>query len=484
MPVNITEEFVRFLMKQNEEQSARIAELSAEIASLNQTIRELKEQINKNSKNSSKPPSSDGLKKPAVNKNKSLRESSGKKQGAQEGHDGVHLSVISDPDHIENHMHSDCTGCPHRAECLSKACIKETRHEVDTVVTVDVTAHNAIEVRECPLHGGVKTGSFPENIKATVQYGKNLQAMVVAFNTVGAVSINRTHEILSSVFNIPLATGTIKNMVTRCAESLKDTYERIRLKMTMLGLVHCDETGSRVDGKTCWVHVASDQDYTYLTINQKRGQIGMDAADVLPHVRGIIVHDCWGSYWKYQDVTHAICCAHLLRELNGVIENHPEQTWAVRFKKLLLDMKKVRDKAPFSDKDEVSYYYRHKFDMEYDAIIKTAYEENPLPETPAKKRGRKKKSKVLNLICRLDNYKESVCLFIKNLCVPFDNNQAERDLRMVKVKTKVSGCFRSEEGAQEYLTIMSYIGSARKHGINAFTAIREALNGNPDIIFN
>ena len=484
MPVNITEEFVRFLMKQNEDQSARIAELSAEIASLNQIIRELKEQINKNSKNSSKPPSSDGLKKPAVNKNKSLRESSGKKQGAQEGHDGVHLSVISDPDHIENHMHSDCTGCPHRAKCLSKACIKETRHEVDAVVTVDLTAHNAIEVRECPLHGGVKTGSFPENIKATVQYGKNLQAMVVAFNTVGAVSINRTHEILSSVFNIPLATGTIKNMVTRCAESLKDTYERIRLKMIMLGLVHCDETGSRVDGKTCWVHVASDQDYTYLTINQKRGQIGMDAADVLPHVRGIIVHDCWGSYWKYQDVTHAICCAHLLRELNGVIENHPEQTWAVRFKKLLLDMKKVRDKALLSEKDEVSYYHRHKFDKEYDAIIKTAYEENPLPETPAKKRGRKKKSKILNLICRLDNYKESVCLFIKNLCVPFDNNQAERDLRMVKVKTKVSGCFRSEEGAQEYLTIMSYIGSARKHGINAFTAIREALNGNPDIIFN
>ena len=484
MPINITEEFVRFLMKQNEEQSARIAELSAEIASLNQTIKELKEQLNKNSKNSSKPPSSDGLKKPSVNKNKSLRESSGKKQGAQEGHDGVHLSVISDPDHIENHMHSDCTGCPHRAECLSKACIKETRHEIDTVVTVDVTAHNAIEVRECPLHGGVKTGSFPENIKATVQYGKNLQAIVVAFNTVGAVSINRTHEILSSVFNIPLATGTIKNMVTRCAESLKDTYERIRLKMTILGLVHCDETGSRVDGKTCWVHVASDQDYTYLTISQKRGQIGMDAADVLPHVRGIIVHDCWGSYWKYQDVTHAICCAHLLRELNGVIENHPEQTWAVRFKKLLLDMKKVRDKALLSEEDEVSYYHRHKFYKEYDAIIKTAYEENPLPETPAKKRGRKKKSKVLNLICRLDNYKESVCLFLKNLCVPFDNNQAERDLRMVKVKTKVSGCFRSEEGAQEYLTIMSYIGSASKHGINAFTAIREALNGNPDIIFN
>lgn len=491
MPMNITEEFVRqlmaqidFLSKQNCALTATVDSMNETITELNQIIRELKEQLNKNSKNSSKPPSSDGLKKPAVKKNKSLREASGKKQGAQEGHDGVHLSVISEPDHTRDHMHSDCTGCPHRAKCLSKACIKETRHEVDAVVTVDVTAHNLIEVRECPLHGGIKTGSFPENIKATVQYGKNLQAMVVAFNTVGAVSINRAHEILSSVFNIPLATGTIKNMVTRCAESLKDTYERIRLKMIMLGLIHCDETGSRVDGKTCWVHVASDQDYTYLTINQKRGQIGMDAADVLPHARGIIVHDCWGSYWKYQDVTHAICCAHLLRELNGVIENYPEQTWAVRFKKLLLDMKKVRDKALLSDKDEVSYYHRHKFDREYDAIIKTAYEENPLPETPAKKRGRKKKSKVLNLICRLDNYKESVCLFLKNLCVPFDNNQAERDLRMVKVKTKVSGCFRSEEGAQEYLTIMSYIGSARKQGINAFTAIREALNGNPNIIFD
>lgn len=375
MPVNITMGFVQQLMEQNTvllKQNAaltnQVDELTATVRELNQTIGGLKAQLNKNSQNSSKPPSSDGLKKPAVKKNRSLRESSGKKQGAQEGHGGVHLSVIAKPDHRKDHMHSDCTGCPYRASCLDKACIKETRHEIDAVVTVDVTAHNLIEVRGCPLHGGVKTGVFPENIKATVQYGKNLQAMVVAFNTVGAVSINRTHEILSSVFHIPLATGTIKNMVTCCAESLEDTYERIRLKMVMLGLIHCDETGSRVDGKTCWVHVASDQDYTYLTINQKRG--------------------------------------------------------------------------------------------------------------------RKKKSKVLNLICRLDNYKESVCLFIKNLCVPFDNNQAERDLRMVKVKTKVSGCFRSEEGAQEYLTIMSYIGSARKHGINAFTAIREALNGNPDITFS
>ena len=490
MPVNITEEFVRQLMAQIEYLTAQNNALTATVDSmnqtifeLNQTIRELKEQLNKNSKNSSKPPSSDGLKKPAVKKARSLRESSGKKQGAQEGHNGTHLSVTISPNHTQNHMHSDCEGCPYRNSCLDKACIKETRHEIDAVVKVDVTAHNLIKVHECPLHGGCREGSFPADIKATVQYGKNLQAMVVAFNTVGAVSINRTHEILSSVFNIPLATGTIKNMVTRCADSLKGTYEKIRQMMVCAGLIHCDETGARIDGKTWWVHNASNQDYTYLTIHQKRGRIGIDAADVLPHARGIIVHDCWSSYWKYQDVTHAICCAHLLRELNGVIENHPEQTWAPKFRKLLLDMKKVRDKALRADKTEVSYYYHHKFDKKYDDIIKTAYEENPLPETIANKRGRKKKSKVLNLICRLDNYKGAVCLFINNLYVPFDNNQAERDLRMIKVKNKVSGCFRSEEGAQEYLTIMSYIGSAHKHGINAYKAIREALDGNSGIIF-
>ena len=490
MPVTITYEFVQQLMeqnalllKQNENLTASVAELTDTVDKLKQTIEELREQLNKNSRNSSKPPSSDGLGKPTVKKDRSLREASGKKQGAQEGHEGVCLSIISNPDHTENHMHSDCEGCPYHDACLEKACIKETRHEIDAVVTVDVTAHNLFSVPECPLHGCSRTGHFPADIKAAVQYGKNLQAMVVAFNTVGAVSINRTHEILSSVFNIPLATGTIKNMVTRCADSLKGTHEKIRLKMTTRGLIHCDETGTRVDGKTWWVHNASDRDYTYLTINKKRGRIGMDEAGVLPHARGIIVHDCWGSYWQYPDVTHAVCCAHLLRELNGVIENHPEQTWAPKFRRLLLDMKKSRDEAVQEHRDELSSQQLSKFDTEYDDIIKTAYEENPLPETSAKKRGRKKKSKVLNLICRLDNYKASVCLFIKNLCVPFDNNQAERDLRMVKVKTKVSGCFRSEEGAQEYLTIMNYIGCANKHHINAFTAIREALNGNPDIIF-
>lgn len=450
---------------------------------LNQTIKELQEQLKMNSKNSSKPPSSDGLKKPPVNKNRSLRQSSGKKQGGQTGHQGTNLSIIANPNYVERHMASVCVSCPYHDTCLEHACVKETRHVIDAVVDVSVTAHEQIVVNECPLHGGKKQGSFPNDVKATVQYGSNLNALVVALTTVGAVSINRTHEILGSVFSIPLATGTISNMVSRCAESLSGTKERIRQQMIRLGLIHCDETGTRVDGKTIWVHNASNGDFTYLTISTKRGKIGMDEADVLPHYHGIIVHDCWSSYWLYEDLTHAICCAHLLRELIGIEQNYPEQTWAKEFKELLLSMKKVRDKAALCGKIELSYYHLHKFEKQYDEIISKANEENPLPIITEKKRGKKKKGKVLSLISRLYAHKESVCQFVKNFGVPFDNNQAERDIRMIKVKTKVSGCFRSMKGAQQYLTIMSYVGTAKKHGINAYEAILNAITGTPDIIF-
>lgn len=474
MPV--TEEFVKMLMEE-------IVQLNQTIESLNQTIRELQEKLNQNSKNSSRPPSSDGLKKPLVNKDRSLRRPSGRKPGGQNGHEGRYFSALSKPDHTEHHMHSDCTCCPYHDACLEKACTREVRHEVDAVLKTDVTAHKLMMVKDCPLHGGTKAGSFPENIKAAVQYGRNLQALVVAFNTVGAVSIHRTHEILSSVFQISLATGTIKNMVGRCAQILNGTYEEIRRQMSRRDLIHCDETGTRVDGKTCWVHNASDSGFTFLSISRKRGQAGMNEAGILPVYHGTLVHDCWNSYWKYEDVRHAVCCAHLLRELNGVEQNHPEQTWAPEFKKLLLSMKKAKEKALAKGKAEISRYYHQKFDKQYDALLKTAYAENPLPEPGNKKRGRPKKGRILNLIGRLDKYKASVCLFINDLTVPFDNNQAEWDIRMVKVKTKVSGCFRSMEGAQEYLIIMSYIGTARKHGINPYEAIQSALSGRTGIIF-
>ena len=339
------------------------------IAQLNQAIQELKEQLNKNSKNSSKPPSSDGFKKPAP---KSLRKPSGKKAGGQNGHQALELPI-------------------------------------------------------CMLYGDTRRGTFPSDVKAAVQYGENLQSLAVALNTVGAVSIKRTHEILSGVFNIPIATGTISSMVKRCADSLSETVGKIKDKMIGSALGHFDETGTRVD-KKLW-------------------------------------------------------CAHLLRELTGIDENHSEQKWASAFIDLLLEMKKVKGKSVEKGKDFLSYYHYHKFDKKYDELIEQARKENPLPKTTEKKRGRKKKGKILALVERLANYKASVCLFIHNFNVPFDNNQAERDLRMIKVKTKVSGCFRTEEGARDYLKIMSYVGTAHKQGYNAYKAIKNAITGHPDFIF-
>ena len=480
MPVNITLEMVRQLLEQNASLLKQNEILTATIAELNQTIQDLKEQLNKNSKNSSKPPSSDGLKKPAP---KSLRKPSGKKAGGQNGHQGTHLAVITAPDAIVKHMPSACEGCPHYQVCKGTACIAEKRHVIDAVVTVNVTEHQILELPVCMLHGDTRRGQFPSDIKATVQYGENLQALSVALNTVGAVSIKRTHEILSGVFNIPIATGTISNMVKRCAHSLSDTVNKIKDKVVGSALGHFDETGTRVDKKLWWVHNASNCEYTYLDISPKRGFKGMEQCGVLTEFTGIAVHDCWASYWSYPDIQHAVCCAHLLRELTGITENHPEQKWASAFIDLLLDMKKVKEKAVENGRDSLSYYYYQKFDRKYDNLIEQARKENPLPKTTEKKRGRKKKGKILALVERLANYKASVCLFIHNFMVPFDNNQAERDLRMIKVKTKVSGCFRTEEGARDYLKIMSYVGTAHKQGYNAYEAIKNALSGHPDFIF-
>lgn len=326
-------------------------------------------------------------------------------------------------------------------------------------------------------------GDFPKHITSTMQYGHHLQALTVALNTIGMVSINRTHEILSDLFCIPISTGTIHKMVTECAKKIVPVISIIKEKIIASTVVHFDETGTRVDNKTCWVHNASTKKYTYLTVENKRGYEGMESSDILPHYQGIAVHDCWVSYWKYSIVTHAVCCAHLLRELTSVIENHPAQLWAQEMIDLLLEMKLKRDKAVFMGKNELSYYHTHDFHKKYEVIIEEARKLNPLPKKLPGKRGRQGKGKLCALIERLFDYEVPVCLFTKNFDVPFDNNQAERDVRMIKVKTKVAGCFRTEDDAKSFMTIMSYIGTAKKHNISPMKALRKALVNEGDFIF-
>jgi transposase len=358
--------------------------------------------------------------------------------------------------------------------------VGETRRVVDAVVAVKITAHQSLTI-DCPLRGIQLKGEFPDNIKATIQYGENLNALTVALNTIGAVSLSRTQEILSGVFGIPLSTGTVNNMVNRCAMGLTGVVEWIRQRVITSEVAHFDETGTRVDGTNHWVHNASTSKHTLLTISKKRGKDGMDAAGVLPEFSGIPIHDCWLPYWRYPFEVRGLCNSHLLRELEAAKARHPDQGWAGVFSELLLEMKKAKEEAIFAGRCSLSEEQLKGFDEQYHKIIKLAYEENPPPEDTggAKKRGRKKKGKTLSLIERLDKHKESVCLFAHRFEVPFCNNQAERDCRMIKTKTKVSGCFRSLVGAENYLKIMSYVGTAKKHGISGYEAIRQAVMGMP-----
>jgi len=478
-----TPEFIQFIMQQNKELKEQNASLLAKVDKLSQTIddmaqaiKELNEKLNKNSKNSSKPPSSDGLKKPSP---KSLREPSGKKAGGQEGHKGKNLSVLDKPDTVHKCMPEKCKSCPKRSKCEKHAKVLDTRFTVDMIARTSTTAHELCQV-ECPMSGETMKGAFPEGINARVQYGDNLNSFVVALNTVGALSINRTHEILSGVFDIPISTGTINSMVLRASARMSQTVEAIGELTLDEYNINCDETGTRVDGKNKWVHEISSLLYVFLRLHDKRGKIAMNDIGLLKRYHGIVTHDCWSSYWSCEgDFQHSVCCAHLLRELNGVIENYPEQEWAKKFSLLLMVMKDLRDSAVSNGRTALSENHLNKFDEVYDKIIRLAMDENPLPADTVKRKGRKKKGKVRALIERLQKYKGEICLFTRDFKVPFDNNQAERDFRMVKTKTKVSGCFRTDEGASAYLTIMSYIGTAKKHGINAFKAILNAFTGDP-----
>ena len=471
------------LTKSNQTLSETVDRLNATIKSLNETIRELQSKLGQNSRNSSQPPSKDGFNKPHP---RSQREKSGRKPGGQKGHSGVHMSVPHEPDEIRQHLPEKCLTCLHLAECRANgnvfAC-GEKRYEVNVVVSTKVTEHQALEAVKCPYGEKMPAASFPENVRAYVQYGDSVSVLVGLLNTYGAVSVNRIHTLLGSLMGVGLSTGTIASMISQCAKKVGGPLNTIREMLTKEDVVNFDETGTDVNGKTIWVHNSSTSALTYQTINGKRGQEGMEDNGVLSGFNGVAVHDCWKSYWKYKDIQHGVCCAHLLRELTWVEEFCAEHGWATRFKAMLLSMKRAKEKTIGRDRTEISEYYGKKFSAEYDSIIEEAELACPEPpEPPDKKRGRKKKGKVRALIERLKELKDSVCLFIHNFLVPFDNNQAERDVRNVKTKTKVSGCFRTEDGAQNYLDVMSYLSTGMKHGISVFDALTAAFAGNGTIV--
>jgi transposase len=440
------------------------------IAQQAEKIAELEARLNMNSKNSSKPPSSDGFKRP-----KSMRTPSGKPSGGQKGHEGRGLKKMHAPDKCIIHEPEECISCPYVSQCDGTREICDTRYVIDIKIETKTTAHQ-IEKVTCPRLGLPLKGQFPGNIKSTMQYGENLEALAVSLNTVGMVSLKRTHEILSGVFDVPVSTGTIANMVSDCAKKVTPSVEEIKEAVVQEPLIHNDETGIRVDKKTFWAHVASTDKLTHIDVHEKRGKEGMNAIGIFLTFLGTAIHDCWAPYFSYDRIRHGLCNAHLLRELTAVWEN-TKQPWSQKLIDLLLAMKRTKEDFLLQGIAAVPPDILDTYTIKYDAILGEAITQNPVP--PAKGKRKPKRGKTGALVNRLILRKEQYILFFTDFNVPFDNNQAERDFRMFKVKQKVSGCFRTVDGARDFAAISSYIGTARKHGVPAFRAIRDALLDKP-----
>ena len=452
---------------QHEKDAARIEALTRKIEELTA------KKTRKDSHNSSMPPSSDGYGKPSP---KSLREKSGKKAGGQPGHKGNSMEITREPDEVKEYLPEKCWNCPMASKCKSNYTCACRRYEYDVKVTTTLTEHRVL-VCECPLEKGRKiAGEFPEEITSSKQYGTELKATVLSLFTVGYMSVSRIKEFLTG-FQIPISTGTIQNILSGCVEKVSDAANLIRERVSNLNIINCDETGMRVNGKLHWIHCLCNDKWTYMVIHEKRGSKAMEDIGILPELDGCtIIHDFLKSYLNYSNVFHGFCNAHLQRELVYAFES-TRQGWAKELKDLLTVMNVSKDRLIATGQTQFPQETLKGFLTRYDNLIAEGIEKNPIPKRFPGDRGRPGKGKTRCLLERMRDYKEDILRFVTNWSVPFTNNEAERTIRFTKVKQKVSGCFRTECGADGFIKIMSYLSTARKHGVNAHCAFIEALNG-------
>ena len=438
-------------------------------------IAELKEQLRKNSQNSSKPPSSDGYRKPRPVSN---REKTGRKAGAQPGHQGKGLKMPK-PDVIEDVAHppEECAGCPHFGTC-PKVATSSVRNELDVEIKVVLKRHYTESYACAKEAGKVVSGSFPEGIQSSMQYGAGVKALAATLNTEGMMSVARAHDFLSAALGLPICVGTVSATVKELAFRVGGTIGAVVEALMASPVNNADETGFRVEGALYWLHSVCNEFFTYLAVQKKRGEEGMRAIGFLPAYQGVVVSDCLGAYWKFDNLSHAICNAHILRELKGIHESDPKQAWAEDMRSLLREMAHARNKAVRADASALPPETVLAFRTRYDAILEQAAGKNPLPVRQPGQRGRLAKGSVRCLIDRLTAHRDEALLFLADFRVPFTNNRAEQSLRMAKVKGKVSGCMRTIAGADDFAAIMSFIGSVKKHGINVFSAVKEAFLGN------
>jgi transposase len=452
-----------------EELAALVVRQAEQIERLKTEVAELKRQLGQNSQNSSKPPSSDSpFTKPAP---KSLRRKSGRKPGGQPGHPGSTLALVDDPNERKRHEPGPCTGCG--ASLADAPEVGMERRQVFDLppMTVRVTEHQLI-ARRCEC-GATTCGTAPEGVTAPAQYGPRISAITVYLYVGQFLSKKRTAQALAELFGTPVCEGTVATMTKRAADGLDEFLSQVKDRIAGSEVAGFDETGLRVAGMLHWVHCARTGKYTLITCHPKRGTTGIDDAGVLKRFRGVAVHDAWAPYDTYVDVDHQLCCAHAQRELQAVTDTAPDTgwCWATQACDALVAMQQLAAHATTTtgtvDADALDKQVQLYRSAAQIGITQTA--------ARSSKMMKKHNALARRLLDRQDDYLR----FTTDRRIPPDNNGSERDIRMIKLRQKVSGCLRTLTGAQQFCTIRSYLSTAAKHGRNFFDTLVMLAEGQP-----
>ncbi|MFT5319790.1 MAG: transposase, partial [Chlamydiales bacterium] len=449
-----------------------IAQQNAQIIQLTARVHDLEAQLAKNSSNSGNPPSSDGLKKPL--KTKSQRGRSGKKPGAQQGHQGRTLQQVEDPDHFIVHSPQMCDGCGCSLNQV-KGELQETRQVFDLhQPKIEVTEHQ-LEGKTCPCCSVISKGIFPQEVKAPVQYSDRVQALAAYFAHQHFLPVQRLCQIFEDVFDVRLSPGTCSNVDNKLFAQLKSFEVNLKAYLIASKVLHFDETGMRCNKNLHWIHTAASEGATFYGMHTKRGKEAIDELNILPNFKGTAVHDHWLPYFSYQQVKHGLCNAHHLRELTFVHENEKED-WALEMKDFLLTSKKEVEEHAYIG--YLTTEQQRTLEQKYAQIIlKGLTYHAGLAPLPRIKRGKQKQRTGKKILDRLADKHGCVLRFIHDFSVPFTNNQGEQDIRMVKLKQKVSGCFRKFERGQIFCRIRGYISTTRKQGWRIWDSLTDAIKG-------
>jgi transposase len=460
--------------------ATQMAEFAQQLAKQGEVLQALQARLAKTSRNSSKPPTSDGYGK--MKRTASLREPGQQPTGGQAGHDGHTLMAAVSPDQTLTHAVSRCAYCQASLQDVEHMGYEERQVFDLPAIRIEVTAHRA-EIKVCPACGKLSKGLFPDAVTHAVQYGPTVQAWAAYFTNHHHIPVERTTEIFADLVHHQLSDATVLKASEHLDACIAPATEAVKGLLRGAQVLHTDESGLRVRGTLHWLHVASTARLTSYEVHAKRGHEAMAAAGILDSFRGTVVHDHWKPYFTYDECAHALCNAHHLRELRYVATQY-HQGWANDMAALLVEIKAAVAATP-APAMGLALPELLAFETRYDALVQAGFEANPhavaTAEGAPKKRGRPKQSPPVNLLIRLRDFKKQVLAFMADFRVPFDNNQGERDIRMVKVKQKVSGGFRTLEGAQQFGRIRGYLSTARKQAKNVFEAIQDAFEGLPFI---